>query len=260
MEKPKKCKNCNSVNINNFCSDCGQKVYEKRFTIKSFITDLLAVFNLERGFFYTAKMLLIRPGQVTNDYLRGKTKPYVNPLKYLLIIGGVYAFLILYLNIFDTGLEAITNLKPNESLQTNSEEVLQLQNQWLNYYRKIINFIPLLMVPFISMVTKWFYKSKHLFYGEHLIINSYLFVQSFLILIVLTPLVLIFPSLTSYFPIITVIVIFIYLSYAFKGAYNVTPVKSFLGTVFSLLVGYLLFILFVLLIIFLIVVIIILTK
>ncbi|MEJ2627027.1 MAG: DUF3667 domain-containing protein [bacterium] len=260
MEKTKICKNCNSVNINNFCSDCGQKIYDKRFTIKSFIMDLLAVFNLERGFLYTAKMLLIRPGQVTNDYLRGKTKPYVNPLKYLLIIGGIYAFLILYLNIFDTGLEAMTTLQPKETLQNNSQEVIRLQNQWLNFYRKIINFIPLLMVPFISMITKWFYKSKHLFYGEHLIINSFLFVQSFLILIVLTPLVLIFPSLTSYFPIITVIVIFTYLSYSYKGAFGVTPAKSFWGTVFSLLIGYLLFLLFVIFIIFLIIIIIILTK
>ncbi len=44
MEKTKTCKNCNSVNINNFCSDCGQKVYDKRFTIKSFIMDLLAAY------------------------------------------------------------------------------------------------------------------------------------------------------------------------------------------------------------------------
>ena len=168
MEKKSICKNCNSVNINNFCSDCGQKIYDERFTINSFLMSLLDALDVNKGFFYTIKMLFVKPGKVTNDYLNGITKPYFNPLKYLLIIGSIYAFLILGLKLFDAGIEA-TGLQ----FQSSSEEETLFQNQWMGFYKKILNFIPIIMIPFISIATKWFYKSKGLFYGEHIIINSF---------------------------------------------------------------------------------------
>jgi hypothetical protein len=208
--------------------------------------DLLAVFNLERGFLYTVKMLFVRPGQVTNDYIRGKTRSYINPLKYLLIIGGIYAFLILYLKIFDTGLETMSGLQTNEALNNVPDETVQLQQQWLHFYRQIINFIPLLLIPFISIATRLFYRSKKLYYGEHLIINSFLIVQSFLIITLLTPLILIFPSAITYFPFLTPVVFLGYLIYSLKSTYGGSPFKSVFGAIFSFLFGYLLFLLFIL--------------
>jgi len=241
MRNERLCKNCNSVNVQRFCSDCGQKVYDKRFTVKDFFAALLASFELESGLLYTIKMLFIRPGTVTTDYINGRTKPYFNPVKYLLIISGIYAFLLLWLNIFDAGMEA---MQANEFLQSDSEQAMQLQKHWINFYKQIINFIPLLMIPFISMASKWFYKSKKLFYAEHLIIYSFLFVQSIIIIILLTPLVLIFPSLLKLFPIVTLIVIIGYFSYSLHDTFRESPFKSVLKACSCLIVGYLLFLLF----------------
>jgi len=243
MQKKNTCKNCNSLNINNFCSDCGQPVFKTRFTIKYFFKSLLSAFDLEKGFLYTAKMLFIQPGKVTNDYINGRTKPYFNPLKYLLVVGGIYAFLILWLGIFDAGLETVSGIYAHGPAQENSEKLLRLQEKWLHFYRQIINFIPLLMIPFISIATKRFYKSRGLLYGEHLIINSYIFVQTFLILIFLTPLVIVFPAMIHYFPFITVIIIIGYFSYALSGTFRESFIRSVLGSFFSLFTGYLLFIL-----------------
>lgn len=244
VENKNICKNCNSTNINKYCSDCGQKVYNERFTIKSFIVRLLAAFDVERGFLFTAKMLFVNPGKATNDYLKGKTNPYFNPLKYLLIIGSIYAFLILWLNIFDAGMETMSMPEQNKS-----EEVAQFQNQFLSFYKKIINFLPLLIIPFISIATKWFYKSKGLFYGEHLIINSYLFAQNFLIIILLTPLVLIFPSIINFFPFITLVTLIVYFSYSLRSTFQTTLIKSVLSAFLSLLIGYMFFILFAIIIV-----------
>lgn len=238
VENKNICKNCNSPNINNYCIDCGQKVYNERFTIKSFFVDLLDALNLERGFFFTSKMLFISPGKVINDYLGGKTKSYINPLKYLLIIGSIYAFLILWLKIFDVGMESI-------AVQGNSEKVAIIQNQWLGFYKKIINLIPILLIPFISIATKWFYKSKGLFYGEHLIVNSFIFLQIFLITILLTPLVLIFPSTINFFPGITLVILIVYFCYSLNSTFRGAPFRSVLIAFLSLLIGYLLFMLFV---------------
>ena len=106
----------------------------------------------------------------------------------------------------------------------------------------------------------WFYKSKKLVYGEHLIINSFIFSQSFLILIFLTPFVIIFPSITSSFPFITIIVLIGYFSYALNSTFEKSPIRSVLASFFSLFVGYMIFLVSFIFIVFLVVVIIIITK
>ncbi len=242
MENKNICKNCNSPDINNFCGDCGQKVYHERFTIKSFFVVLLDAIDVKRGFLFTVRMLFVNPGKVTNDYISGKTKSYFNPLKYLLIIGSIYAFLILRLNIFDAGLESFGMPQPS------TDEALQLQNQWLNFYKKILNFVPILLIPFISIASKWIAKSKGLYYGEHLVINSFLFVQILVLIVLLTPLVAIFPSIASFFPYITLVIIIVYLCYSLNSTYKESLIRSILRAIFSLVMGYLLFMLFVIII------------
>jgi len=181
---------------------------------------------------------------VANDYLKGRTRPYVNPLKYLVIIAGVYAFLILYLKIYDASLETFSMPLADAPADATSTEAVRLQQQWLNFYRQILNFIPLILIPFFSITTRWFTRSRDLYYGEHLVINSFLFGQTFLIIVLLTPLAVIFPSLIGYFPFFAFIVYIAYMGYFFHGTYGYPPLKSFFKAFFSLLTGYLIFVLF----------------
>lgn len=255
LESKKVCKNCNSVHINNYCCDCGQRIYTKRFTLKSFFFVLLATLNIEKGFLYTLKMLFIHPGIVINEYITGKTKPYFNPLNYIIIAAGIYAFLILWLNILDSSVEVSNKLFNNEALQ-NNDEALQLQKKWIDFYKQFVNFIPLLMIPFASLISKWFYRSKNLFYGEHLIINCFLFAQSFIIIILLTPIVVIFPSLITYFSVITSVATIIYLSFALHKTFPGSRFKAIMGAVIIYIFGMLFFFLFLLIILFIIVIII----
>lgn len=243
MEDTSKCRSCNSVISGNYCSECGQKVIHERFTVSSFVQTLLAAFNLEKGFLFTVKELFIHPGNAVNDYLSGKTKPYVNPLTYLLVIGGVYSFLLLKLNIFDAGMEAIGTPSPT------TDEAMALQNKWFTFYKNIINFIPLLLIPFISLASKWVYKSRQLYYGEFLIINSFLFVQILVLIVVLAPIVLIAPPIAEVFPFITLFIIIAYLSYSLKSIFRESFFRSLVKAILSLLLGYLLFVIFFVLII-----------
>lgn len=238
------CRNCNSENINNYCCDCGQKVYIKRFTVKSFFHFLLGAFNIEKGFLYTFKMLFIQPGVVVNDYLSGKTRSYYNPFNYILIAAGIYAFLIIWLKIYDTNLESATEIinSTNDALQSN-EEALLLQQKWLGFYKQYVNFVPLLMIPFTSLISKWFFRSHKLFYGEHLIINCFLFAQTFFISILLTPLAVGFSSIMSFFPVIGLVVTLTYLSFSYYKTFKESVFESIMGTIIIYVVGFILFIL-----------------
>ncbi len=244
FEKEKVCKNCGSTQIDNYCCNCGQKIYTKRFTLKSFFFVILNTLSIERGFFYTAKMLFTHPGKVVNDYLKGKTRSYYNPLKYIIIIAGIYAFLAIYLNILDDTIESNEYFQKNiETIQEN-EESLQYINVFLEKFKQYMNLLPLLIIPFTSLISKWFYRSRNLFYGEHLVINCFLFAQIFVLYILWSPIAAIVPSLIPYFPFLTFISSITYLCYALFRTFQESPFRAVLGGVIVYFLGILLFFLF----------------
>ncbi len=217
FEKENVCKNCGSEQIDNYCSNCGQKIYTKRFTVRSFFFVILNTLSIERGFFYTAKLLFTHPGKVVNDYIKGKTRSHYNPLKYLLISIGIYAFLIIGLNILDSSIET------SNKILNKAENPLQMPKKIMDSFKQIVNFLPLLIIPITSLLSKWFYKSKKLFYGEHLIINCFLFGQIFILISLFTSVVVIFPLLKGYFEIMTLFIYVVYLSYSLHSVFKDSP-------------------------------------
>jgi len=203
---------------------------------------LLGALNIEKGFLHTFLMLFTRPGIVVNDYLSGKTKPYYNPFNYMLISAAVYAFLLLWLKIYDTNVESATEFinNMNKAMEAN-EEALQFQQRWLAFYKQYINFVPLLMIPFTSIISKWFFRSHKLYYGEHLILNCFVFAQSFYITILLTPLAVGFSSIMQLFPILILIVNLAYLSYAYYKTFKESVFESIMGAILIYIAGMVLF-------------------
>jgi len=250
LKKTENCKNCGSKNIDNYCSNCGQMVYQKRFTLKSYLISLFNLFSVEKGFFYSLIMLFIRPGILINDYLKGKTRIYINPLKYLLIVGGIFAFVMIKTDILDisykTGNEIIYNSteelqKEYKELQHKDQE-LKMQQNILSYLKKYVNIVPLFIIPFYSLVGLWFYRSRKLFYGEFLIIFSYTVAQTFLIsVLILVPLVLIFTELKQFFPLISLISAIIYISYLLFKTFDQSLILSAIKGVLVYTLGTILF-------------------
>lgn len=234
------CKNCNSSNIDKYCGNCGQQVHLERYTLKRFFSIILDAFNLEKGILYTFKMLLLKPGEAINDYLNGKTKPYFNPLNYLLVAAGIYAVLVLWLNIFDTTIDATNDLLNMDAIEE-SEEAIEMQSRFLESFKNYINLIPLMMIPFASMISMIFFKSTKLFYGEHLIINSFLFAQGFYMTMIITPFVIIFPSLKVFFGVILAVIIIVYLGYSFHHIFRRSVLRSYAGALLVYIAGMLLF-------------------
>jgi hypothetical protein len=234
------CKNCGSNQVAEFCSHCGQKTITDRYTTKSFFIKFLSAFNFEKGFFYTLKMLFINPGEVVNNYLSGKTKAYYNPLNYLLLAAGIGTALMVWFGVMDANIENY-----NEALGFNKDDkALNLQKKMMVHMKQYINIIALLMLPFISLFSKWLYNKHKLFYGEHLIMNSFLFGQTSVISIIFFPLLLIFPYLTNYYSLIAGTFAFIYFSYALKGVFKNSMIKSMFGTIVIFVGGYILFFIF----------------
>lgn len=224
------CPNCGSTNIDNYCSSCGQKIFANRFTFKAFFEVIGNALNFERGFIHTAIGLFQNPGTVINNYLKGKTKSYINPLNYILIITGIYAFLVLSLKIFDSSIEASNSIVQGNNSEL-TPDMLAYQQNIIEVIKKYLNFVPLLLIPLASLFSKWYYRKRKLYYGEHLILNTFIFAQNLIITIFISPLVLIIPQLLHIFPLLSIITTFIYFTYALRSIFRQSIVKAFGGTI-----------------------------
>ncbi|WP_163322176.1 DUF3667 domain-containing protein [Draconibacterium mangrovi] len=242
LPKPNQCPACQSSAIDNYCSNCGQKIYNKRFTLKGFLSVVGVALNLERGFFFTLIWMFRNPGKVIDDYLNGRTKPYLNPLNYLLIIFGIYAFMILSFNIYDSSIETTSHFLGTDQRST-SPETLEFQKRYMELARKYINLIPLIMIPLASLFSKWYYRRKQLYYGEHLIINTFIFAQIFAVSIILSVIMIAAPRLLAIYPLLSAGLSASYFTYSYYRYFGKSVFNAFLGAMVMYLGGFILLLL-----------------
>lgn len=231
-EKPSEliCKNCGSEKVDNYCSNCGQKVYTNRFTIRSFFKVFFDAFSIEKGFLHTLKMLFVNPGILIREYLHGRTRKYFNPLKYAIIIAGIDMILAIWFKVFDTGVEFTTNLQVNSGML--DENVLHKTPQKLmTFIENNLNLISLLFIPLSALISKMFFRREKLLYSEHLIVMCFLITQILVIQIFTYPLYLIFPVLFQYPFILNFILPLIYLTYGLKSFFRRSVFLSSIGSI-----------------------------
>ena len=87
-EEEHECLNCHDRYIGKYCPHCGQPASTTRFTWKVAIANFVDAYGLgERGMFRSMGNLLLRPGYLILDYLRGMRMSYFAPFKmYFLLV------------------------------------------------------------------------------------------------------------------------------------------------------------------------------
>jgi hypothetical protein len=123
MDAPAACLNCDSPlpAEARFCPACGQETKVQAPTLREFAQQFGgAYFSTEGALWRTLKLLLVRPGELTRQYLAGRRRHYVLPLRLYLTI-SVLVLLVLRLTAsatLDIG-ETKTPAKGVQNLQIN---------------------------------------------------------------------------------------------------------------------------------------------
>ena len=90
----RKCKNCETILIGKFCSECGQKDVHL-FKLKDLTNELARGFTeLDFRILVTLKKLFISPGFLTREYWSGRKVSYTQPFKLFLFSSIIYYFLV----------------------------------------------------------------------------------------------------------------------------------------------------------------------
>lgn len=85
------CLNCGTTFRGNYCPGCGQRSDTGRLTVRHALDNLLEVLaSADKGLGHTLHELLMRPGYMMRDYVRGHRVEYVRPIQLLFLLATIY--------------------------------------------------------------------------------------------------------------------------------------------------------------------------
>lgn len=99
-EEEHDCKACGTHYEGNYCPRCGQSAKIGRYSFKVAMKNFVDVWGLgNRGMFRTIRDLILRPGYMIRDYLKGMQMGYFPPFKMFFLLFALSAFVTHGLNI-----------------------------------------------------------------------------------------------------------------------------------------------------------------
>lgn len=233
------CATCEVPLTGKYCPRCGEKVYLRHeFAIKHYTREIVyQITHIDAKIFKTLQLLFTSPGQLTEEYLLGRKKKYIRPIRLYLVLSMIYFFSfsffdkaalldirhVLKFDFTDLLLPAL-EAKKQVIGALNDELFYRSINQQLN------NKISLLLFPAIfiyAAVFKVIFIAKGRYYVEHLIFCLHLMSFSFLRDMLLLPLFLVNKPVGFSLALVTTV---IYLFLAMRRVYAARVFKMILAT------------------------------
>lgn len=168
------CKNCEHTYEGHFCNACGQTANTREINFLNTILELqVSLIQLDKGFFYTTRELLLRPGKTIRDYLKGKRVKHFKPFAYVLVLSTIYALtteLSDRSNFMTDFLEGFYNGSTDDPKKNDLGLVGEVVLWMASHYA----YASLLIIPLVSLASYLsFFKQGYNFF-QHLVLNSYL--------------------------------------------------------------------------------------
>jgi hypothetical protein len=100
-----RCLNCGGPVERNYCPECGQKAGPRLLPVPQLLEDLLnGLFSYDSKFVRSARLLLTRPGGLTEEYVAGRRAGYLAPFQLYFWVNAI--FFVAYGLIFGRSAEA----------------------------------------------------------------------------------------------------------------------------------------------------------
>ena len=102
QRKENKCLNCGTEVLGRYCHVCGQENLEPKESFWHLITHFFYDFtHFDGKFFSTLKYLIIKPGFVSSEYIKGRRASYLHPIRMYVFTSAF--FFIIFFWIFTIG-------------------------------------------------------------------------------------------------------------------------------------------------------------
>ncbi|MGB3589785.1 MAG: DUF3667 domain-containing protein [Tunicatimonas sp.] len=175
-----------------------------RITLQYLWQEILGTLSWDKGFFFTFKELLIRPGKTIRAYLAGDRQRYSNPVRFLVFSTAIASFVIIKLDLVGRALD-------QGMLRTSDQQVQQSRQEVMTYLYQYYNFVMFLLVPLLALATYWFFRKRKYNYAEHLTFSAFISAEYTLIYLLTALGLYYYPALSDS---ISQLIWFVYLIWA----------------------------------------------
>lgn len=222
------CKNCSNQIIHNFCSECGQPAKLKRIDRHYISHEVLHLLHFEKGFFYTAKNLITKPGNSIREFINENRNKHMKPVAFLILTSLVYTLIAHFFHA-----DEIYNSK--EKLAFGKSSIGDIQH-WVQTHYGYAN---ILMGIFIALCVKLLFRKYKYTLFEITVLLCFVMGQSMLLLTLETFFVGLLNKQS--YTIILSIIAFAYPTWAIGQFFNRTKLISYIKAFFAYLLGYFFF-------------------
>lgn len=98
LSEARNCLNCGTNLRGQYCGHCGQRSRNRLISLWELVSDAFGdLFELDSRLWRTLVPLVIRPGQLTHDYLQGKRARFMPPFRMYLVLSLIF-FVVAFFN------------------------------------------------------------------------------------------------------------------------------------------------------------------
>ncbi len=181
------CVSCGSVLAGEYCHDCGERARRAPPTLLRFIGELISeAVDADGRIVKSIRMLIMRPGRLTVEYMRGRRKPDLGPAAVFVVMNVLFFFTqpLADVNTFTATLQSQTNWYPyspwaeakvtahlEESGRDRSVYAQEFDLASERYARTLI----FVQVPLFALGVMLVEIAKRRFFIEHLVYATHFF-------------------------------------------------------------------------------------
>ena len=208
--------NCGYEGAGKYCAQCGHPYEVKRITIPSILNEVAHIFtHFEKGFGYTLKQLVIRPGTMQREYIRGHRKRHQKPFSMFFLCATLTGLAIYWIG------QPVSNttLSPFDEMRE-------------HFYRHYFVIMKSAMIPFYTLVNWRLFRRKNYNYAEGLVLFVYSMAFLFFLIIAVNAIDLIPHNFETYY--VEIPLLCLYIIWTNLNFFNTDPswlviLKSIIG-------------------------------
>ena len=141
----------------------------KRIDAKYISHEIQHLLHFDKGFPFTFKEILIRPGKAVREYLGENREKYVKPIVFLVFAAVIYTLIIHFFHI-EISIFNIKGFGKTSEWQSNLDT--DAVNNWIDSH---LSYSAMIIGLFIALWTKMFFYKKGYNIYEFFILLSYIF-------------------------------------------------------------------------------------
>jgi hypothetical protein len=128
LRKETNCLNCNATVLGRYCQACGQENTEPKETFWHMFTHFFYdITHFDGSFFVTLKDLLFKPGFLSKEYMLGRRKKYLHPVRMYVFTSAV--FFLVFFSLFHVSEDEVSikdqKIKVEKGFDTIKEEAFK---------------------------------------------------------------------------------------------------------------------------------------